>query len=128
MEPVNRVARRVVQSGTHYSPAERLCATEGMIASDTPLPMTDPKTDHQLAIIGLRRGRITVIGPYKEESPRRKNARYVIRCDCGRYELRNSKVIVNGIRDGIDDMCQRCNSLRKMKVRDISYRAGVWVE
>ncbi|HCI6749388.1 TPA: hypothetical protein NPP60_005058 [Klebsiella variicola subsp. variicola] len=107
---VNRTAARVVGKGVHWTPDKKILTVE----SDNPLPLRnledlEPQARaHAQAMIGLRCGRLTVIGLSTTKK------RYVCRCYCGRYCLRSGVAIKNPANQTID-RCELCRALAAIK-------------
>lgn len=110
--PVDRVSARVVKPARPehlWQPKPR--PAPGAVESDNvlrtaPLPAAAPVGLHQLP--GQRRGRLTIIGYAAEQGARTKGAKWVVRCDCGRYEHRTS--ILRWLGTQADDCCRECHS------------------
>lgn len=105
--PVNRMAARVISTGTHYD--ER--AYTASITSDEPLatrayPATaDPSHD----LTGQVFGRLTAIGL----SPTYPT--WVVRCACGKYTTRRAKALKSAAgRSNL--MCSRCDHMEQKKI------------
>ncbi len=110
--PQSATAARVVSRGEHYEPAINYGDHRH---SDTPIAtfalneITNPQhLARARQIIGVKFGRFTVIGYAREQNPN-KNARWVVRCSCGNYEIRKAKAIRN--RTNSEDRCQDCRHL-----------------
>ena len=56
------------------------------------------------AMIGLRFGRFTVIGCL--DIWKHSRAKWIVRCDCGHYEIRSAKAIRNPV--NAEDRCYEC--------------------
>lgn len=105
--PQNATAARVMGRGTHYEPVVEMSSHEHW---DLPPPMKAFSSD----LVGRKFGRLTVLGLSVDQNPK-KNARWVVRCVCGHYEIRKAKAIRNPA--NTDDCCQNCAHLRKVKSR-----------
>ena len=102
--PINKTAGMVTQKGIHFDPEIKIIDrlhTDIMPETRDPLPNS---TD----IIGVKNGSFTVVGLY-----RHCNNRWVVRCDCGRYELRTAKAMRNPKND--QDACIYCRKWRDIK-------------
>lgn len=113
LRPINKTAGLVISSGTHFVPKLQPNAT----TQDLPYKISkDPifsKPEHNLT--GKVYGRLSVIGLY-EEPGRKKKARYVCKCVCGRYELR----LGNKLRAGMTNdylMCEECQITERLRKR-----------
>lgn len=112
--PIDRVARRVTNKAKpeHLwqplpKPVERIAHSRTVIATCEP-PTAMPCT--QLArIIGGKRGRLTVVG-YAAEQGTAQLTKWVVRCDCGNYEIRTR--ILRWLGTEADDMCSECRNRR----------------
>lgn len=97
------------------------------ISSVLPIPFYefDAKNKH---LTGKRVGRLTILGrSYLSTNSRRKRglSRFVVRCDCGRYEVRNRKAILRT--DAMDKslMCNDCCAKHKLKEKEYWLRTGM---
>lgn len=104
--PINRTALRVVRPALQediWQPEPKREAAKqfssNFIATQE-LPMNAPD------IVGLRRGRMTIMGLAAEQSESRLRTRWVVRCDCGNYETR--KRILRWLGTEAPDMCDEC--------------------
>lgn len=108
--PVNKLAQMVTSRGLHYQePDFKSCVISDSLLPTRPYPKhSDPKDD----FTGLIFGRFTVIG-MKPDGPS-----WVVRCTCGRYTYRKSRVIRSVLRGEVENpslMCTRCDRLEKVK-------------
>lgn len=85
------------------------------ISSLSPLPIISAPKNNNLT--GIKFGRFIVIGLYPNQPNikkiSQKGLRWVVKCSCGRYETRFSKVIKNyykNMESGVPDygLCQQC--------------------
>jgi hypothetical protein len=104
---VNKTAALVTSKGFEYEPAKRIV----QVHSSDPLPMKPPARN-EVDLTGLTFGRFTVMGKYTVKS---KQAMWVVRCLCGRYETRSSKAIRNP--ENHADRCDECRHLRHLRER-----------
>uniref|UniRef100_A0A6H1ZYE4 Uncharacterized protein n=1 Tax=viral metagenome TaxID=1070528 RepID=A0A6H1ZYE4_9ZZZZ len=92
LTPTNKVAATVTSKGTHFEPKLKLAPQ--IITSSIPLPhynrFPGPKR-HDLTGKGI--GRLTVIGYSKKGNS--GMGQWVVRCDCGNYEVMKSRTIKN---------------------------------
>lgn len=107
--PVNRTAALVVSRGEHFEPE---VDTSKMVYSDTPLPIKRPTNAAKSNpaykdLTGLRNGRLTVMGLYAGGK-----GRWVVRCACGKYEVRTAKAVKNIANN---DMCSFCHAVERIK-------------
>jgi len=85
-KPVNSTAGRVAfGDGQGYEPKRKPAIAETWDAP--PLPLSK-RPDAAPDVTGQRRGYMTAFRYYHSGS---SGSKWVCRCDCGRYELRNSK-------------------------------------
>ena len=109
--PLNSTAAKVVSGrGEHWTP-------DYMPSRDiweTPPPMRRVPTSNPTAagIVGLRTGRLVVVGLYDGGSKNHKSS-WVVRCDCGRYELRKARALRNP--ENTNDKCQECDHLERIR-------------
>ena len=76
-----------------------------------PPPYRAASTGVELA--GLKCGRLTVVGLFVEPVPRKKAARWVVRCQCGDYELRTARALRNP--ENAHDRCQLCHRTERLR-------------
>ena len=111
-DPVNKMASIVTSKGYKYKPRKIIAPT--LVHTDVPPPMTGKGPQH---LVGVRFGYFEVIGLYAK-----KKGRWVVRCDCGKYETRTAKAIKNPKNSG--DRCHMCRHLEKLKRLDEYRRKG----
>jgi hypothetical protein len=111
--PLNRTAARVISKGTHYIPPKKNNTREYW---ETPPPLVTSVTEAVKSLFGTRKGSLTVIGYLGSSSS--GSARLLVRCDCGKYEVRLS----NRWRkhSGINNYCQFCEYTQKLKFAHLS--------
>jgi hypothetical protein len=107
--PVNRLVASVIGPGIRY---EETFLVKSEIVSELPLPIRPypihSRTEDNLT--GKTFGRFTVIG-LSSTSPN-----WVVRCTCGRYCYRKSKVLKKIELDGESSvMCARCVNVEKKR-------------
>lgn len=105
IQPVDRTALRVVMPGIHYDLPDGTIP-DHHVHSSTPLPIR--KITKQMKgcrgfsdLTGHKQGRLTVIGLSMGIG-----GRWVVRCQCGAYEVRSSKSLMNPKNDS--DRCFAC--------------------
>ena len=105
--PVDGTAARVVfGKGEHWAPLHK-GPNEGWDAP--PLPEAEmPKGATNIA--GVRRGHITALRYHRTNQ--NNGPKWLVRCDCGRYELRRLKT---WIKSTAFDECERCRSAHYAK-------------
>ena len=107
--PINRVAARVVkpaESEDVWLPKPK--PHEGFVESDEVLhtaPLPDAAPPELLALPGRRRGRMVIVG-YAADQGGGKSAKWVVRCDCGRYEHRTR--VIRWLGTDANDFCREC--------------------
>lgn len=111
--PLDRTARRVISKGTHYTPTKKNNLRESW---DTPPPLVTPTTEAVKSLFGMRKGNLVVVGYLGSSSS--GSARLLVRCDCGKYEVRLS----NRWRkhSGLNNYCQFCENFQKLKFAHLS--------
>jgi len=91
-QPIDQIAARVIQKGTHYIPKFKL--SHDLLELDVPLPMYNkfpgPK-DQDLT--GLRVGNITIIGYFGSTKSGKGCGRWVCKCSCGKYIVLKTRTI-----------------------------------
>lgn len=106
-KPVNKTAALVVSKGFSFD-----FSTNHHHDSDMPLPTRRPKrielaNPNFADLTGLQYGRLTVIGLSRDCL-----GRWVVRCSCGTYSVRKTKVVK---KQSADDMCEKCRTLEQRK-------------
>ena len=114
--PVDRVARWVTSEGYKYSPDKKPNGAFWDICPPLKEPMPNAPN-----FAGVKFGRFTVIG-----LSRTFKARWVVRCSCGRFEVRRAKAIKNPRNSG--DACDHCRHLEYLKRTDFYRRNGFDME
>lgn len=90
--PADSTARRVVSRGQHYDPSSARMGIRTQPPLSTAFPL------HSLNLTGERFGSVVVVG-YAAIQPRQKSKwfprapRWVVRCDCGLYEMHKEKTL-----------------------------------
>lgn len=114
--PANRTAGNVVaRTGVHYDPDIKV--QPNYVRSEVFLPVAPPPT-HPPSLatyneyVGKTFGRWRVIGLSVEQN-KKKPARWVVRCACGRYENRKAKALRSAALN--DGCCLECLHLRHIK-------------
>jgi len=116
--PINRIAARVTSGGSAYNPLK------SVKNYDTDLPIQtrqstpiERRASGFIELSGRRVGRLAVIG-LASAIP----ARWVLRCDCGRYTTRTAKAIKNP--KNTNDRCEHCRHLAFLKCEEHWRRTG----
>ena len=128
--PIDRVAARVVGKGIDWTPNKIIQTGD----SDLPLPVFPAYNIKNIQhrkevekIIGLKRGRITIIGMALEQGKKAKTGlRYVARCVCGTYTYRRGAAFKRNLE--VFDACERCRELLFLKREEVKRRTGKWVD
>lgn len=105
-DPVDRTARMVTQRGEHWEAG----LNKQALHSEVPIECRRfNKHDALPDLTGRRVGRLTVQGlMYRSEA-----SIWVVRCDCGMYEVRKRKALLN--MGNQHDACGKCRCLRQRK-------------
>ncbi len=116
--PIDRIAARAISAGVAYSPQKSIRNLE----TDLPIKtrestQTERRTSGFVELSGRRVGRLAVIG-LASAIP----ARWVLRCDCGRYTTRTAKAIKNP--KNTNDRCEHCRHLAFLKCEEYWRRTG----
>lgn len=113
--PFDKTASQVAGKGEHfeYSPPQDVVRSETPIETRraTPREKLDPG---YVDLTGVKVGRLSVIGIAAASSQEKR--RWVVRCQCGDYEIRRSKVIrrwMEGENVG-GAMCHECGYTQKL--------------
>lgn len=105
--PVDATAARVLQKGEHYDPVK---AKERFGHSDTPLPTGRYRGPASWDMTGNRFGLFLVVGAVPGQVVTGFKTRWVVRCQCGAYEIRTTRAIKNPENAEID-RCAVCRNL-----------------
>jgi len=105
----------VIARGTHFNPLKKIqTADQEMPIATRPLPRHMlPKDDLTGRMVGL----LSVLGMARDT-----NGRWVVRCVCGIYSLRNAKAIKNS--ENTQDRCELCRYKAFLKRDDHFRRTG----
>ena len=118
MTPVNRVAGRVVSTGTHYAPQ-----LKSKILHWDQFPGTAVYVgDHANNMTGAKCGRLTVVGFWGFSWGKNSKGLWLVRCCCGRYEVRRTRAIRNAANR--DDCCCVCKHRKHLQRNDEFRRLG----
>lgn len=116
--PVNKLAARVVSKPEFEDDIEY--NTINRIHSDSPLPIEQIKVSNPTHILtGKRFGHFVVQGAFPLINSN-VNRRWVVKCDCGRYEARTRKCLLRNSDNG--NCCVKCLTL-KSKILGANERA-----
>lgn len=113
--PFDKTASMVTGRGEsfEYSPPKDVVHSETPIATRraTPREKLDPE---YVDLTGIRAGRLIVMG-IDASSPQEKR-RWVVRCQCGDYEIRRAKVIKRWLEgENVSSaMCHECGYTQKL--------------
>jgi len=108
--PIDKTARLVVQKGEHYAPDVKI--QEGKEHWENQ-PHFYPIPKNSIVKKGQRQGRLVVLGKRYRSDSRNTPPRYIVRCDCGRFEVRTSRSIRN--HKNINDRCDFCWNNARIK-------------
>jgi hypothetical protein len=114
--PIDRTAARVISKGTHFE----FKATEiNREIWEIPPPLVFPIPESIKALIGTKKGDLTVIGYLGAGKANNKGARILVRCVCGKYEKR----VANKWRkpQKAKSCCHFCELKAKLKVSNLPY-------
>ena len=122
--PNSATAAKVTSKGTHYEPSFNASARDTL---DMPPAMKhSSEFTHPDALatynemVGSRTGRLTVLG-IATGNNKKKNARWVVRCDCGKYEFRKARALRNPANS--HDRCTVCAHVRAKRLQYDRYGA-----
>ena len=97
--PDSRTAAQVVGSGTHYEPVVHYGTMphwENCPPLKKPEDMTIKGRAMLSSFVGFRLGRLCVVGVLLDKRDDHRAAQWVVRCDCGHYEIRKHKALRSG--------------------------------
>lgn len=109
--PIDKTAAMVVSRGVSYESGKVIQTKESI--APFPMKKTPPGTT---CLIGVRRCRLVVLGMAAGHK-----GKWVCRCDCGVYVLRNSKALRN---EANQDRCEECRHLAHLKRQEEFMRTG----
>jgi len=115
--PQNATAARVTGRGEHYDPVIKFNTQEHW---DAPPKMKRfAAADHGHGtlpnLLGIKVGRLSVLGVYDDPTQTGRGLRWVVRCVCGDYELRSTKAMRNPSNN--EDQCRKCDHWQRTKFR-----------
>lgn len=110
MIPVNKITAIVVSDNKED---QREFRRTHKVSSMIPLPVKQFEGLKKYDLSGARCGRFTVIGQFDNGKKYLNGARWVVRCSCGRYEVKRTKTIKNP-HDG--QMCSECGITNSNKL------------
>ena len=108
--PIDRVAARVTKAAAAnelWAPKPRPYAgfaESAEVLRTAPLPNCAPRK--LLALTGKRRGRMVIVGYAADQGGAAGKTKWVVRCDCGRYEHRTR--ILRWLGTDAPDLCREC--------------------
>lgn len=112
--PLDRMAARVVSKGEHWD--RRISKKGGKVWTVCPKFKRLP---HDVVdITGLRRGRMKIVGYFGRSKSGRTGQKWIARCDCGRFEVRNATAFKRGLETGHGDACRYCRQEIAIKRHD----------
>lgn len=119
--PVNSTAARVISKGIRYEVA----IDEDRFNSESPPPLTKITEKHFrqnplfVDFTHVKYGNLTVIGLAKSMRKGKAQGQWVVKCDCGNYEIRTAKAIKNHLKNEENlqsDMCSICQDTRRVRI------------
>lgn len=121
--PINKIAALVVSKDNS---SIRECSKHHKITSSLPI-IYDEFESNKIHLKGKKIGRLTILGefPYTTENRRKKRKkRVVVKCACGRYEVRNLiSLNDNAFEESL--MCHECYLGFKLKEKEYWLRTGM---
>lgn len=115
--PVNRQTALANSGGIHYQPKIKPSTLQRFECQPTHL-LVKP-LGNSIDLSGVKFGRFTVIGLLDRKSMgfcgKNSVAKWLVRCDCGRFEHRTAKSIRNPLNN--QDRCCECRRLEMNKRR-----------
>lgn len=122
--PINKIAALVASRDIS---SKRECSKHHKITSSLPI-LYDEFGSNKIYLKGKKFGRLTVLGefPYATENRRKKGKkRIVVKCDCGRYEVRNLVSLLR--KDAFESSltCHECWLTYKLKEKEYWVKTGM---
>lgn len=109
--PVDRIAARVTGKGDNWTPETMAFAVEW-----EERPSLKPCPSNLKDLTGSRRGRVEIVGYFGSQSLRKCKHKWVGRCDCGKFVLRNDVSWQRGLFANTPDVgCRRCSRLEQLQ-------------
>ena len=103
--PVDKTAALVTQPGKGYVPNKKILQRHW---ESPPKPLSSPPPDIK-NLVGMKFGFFTVFA-YYESHWKNGGSVWLVRCNCGHYETRRSKAVLNP--DNNEDRCDNCRHLQ----------------
>jgi len=126
--PINKNAKEIVSRSVHHGAEFK---RDHRISSMIQLPLRHFTGLRKDNLASLRFGRFVVIGVSDTirniKSGKNPGIRWVVRCSCGRYEIRSTKGIKNLIRghkNAPNQMCKVCDNTKKISGGFKTYNYG----
>lgn len=122
VEPIDRVAGRVVSAGEHYEFKKPNNCREVWDTPPEVVPLFQVPEIIKV-LFGSRKGSLVAVGYLGRHKNNRNNKgeqRLLVRCDCGRYEVRSARRWRKAGNE-IYERCQFCDEREKLKVSHLSY-------
>lgn len=114
--PIDMTARKVVSKGINFDKNEFVSKHKFKYHSDLPLIINNqlPKDPSFIDFTGLKVGNLSVIGLVKNSYGIR--GKWLVKCNCGIYEVRTSKAIKNHLNNPQfdNDCCLECEEKIKL--------------
>lgn len=127
--PINKTAKNVVSKSHEHGPDY---FRNSYISSMSPLPIIEYNGNIKNDLTGLKKGKLTVIGKYPKGksngSKKLRKTRWVVKCICGRYEVKTSKSLKKEStqhHEPNNHMCHVCAYNDHSKRREKYYRTGI---
>ena len=120
--PVNRLAGQVVGNSNAQPVLPK--ETNHIVSQFTPMPTKKYHGNQLYDLTGLKADRFFILGLFKDQVKiKGKSYLWVVRCSCGRYELRRSSSLkkrINGGHLGVPPVkhelcCYACQKTRYLK-------------
>ena len=115
--PIDKKSKIVVSKSIHhgcdYNPGSRM-------TSMVPFPTRQFLGPQKHNLSGRKTGRFTVIGISSQfRKPSRDGERWVVKCSCGRYEIRRMKSIKNATNTDACGECKNTAYLRRVQSKSL---------
>lgn len=112
---INKQSALAVSSYDYEVPTRKI--SDDVVHSDVPLPTVQYRGDPNKNLEGKRIFDLKIVGVSaiqpKHMCGTNGGVRWVVRCDCGQYEIRTIKALTNKHRLAM--MCVRCKVIEKIK-------------
>lgn len=112
--PINKTAARVVSKGQRYISNKKIINPHWEICPEIKSPNKNNRD-----LTAIRFGNMVVVGMLANIKNKKSKAKWVCRCDCGCFETRSQKAILNPKNN--NDKCHACRNLDEKK-RYLEYK------